>query len=75
MSLILKHIIQHPTFLPTTTREVHFLRWQQLEVILVTGDTYIESPHIGVAVIGRVLLYAGCRRSSRIPWSIAHPAR
>jgi len=32
-----------------------------LDVILVTGDTYIDSAHIGVAVIGRVLLKAGYR--------------
>ena len=61
MGHILKHIIQPPTFIPATAREVHSLGWQQLDVILVTGDTYIDSPHIGVAVIGRVLLNSGYR--------------
>ena len=32
-----------------------------MDVILVTGDAYIDSPHIGVAVIGRVLAEAGYR--------------
>jgi uncharacterized radical SAM protein YgiQ len=54
-------IIQTPTFIPTTAQELHSLGWKQLDVILVTGDTYIDSPYIGVAVIGRVLLSAGYR--------------
>ncbi|MHB8811427.1 MAG: hypothetical protein ACYC9M_15670, partial [Desulfobulbaceae bacterium] len=48
-------------FLPTTPEEVRRLGWQQLDVILVTGDTYIDSPFIGAAVIGKVLLAAGFR--------------
>ncbi len=54
-------MIQTPIFIPTTAREVQSLGWQQLDVILVTGDTYIDAPHIGVAVIGKVLLNAGYR--------------
>jgi uncharacterized radical SAM protein YgiQ len=61
MGHIMKHIIQTPTFIPTTAQEVHSLGWKHLDVILVTGDTYIDSSHIGVAVIGRVLLNAGYR--------------
>lgn len=37
------------------------LGWDGLDVILVTGDTYIDSPFIGVAVIGKVLHAAGYR--------------
>lgn len=37
------------------------LGWQRLDVILVTGDAYIDSPFIGVAVIGRFLAQAGFR--------------
>ncbi len=32
-----------------------------MDVILVTGDTYVDSPHMGVAVIGRVLMDEGYR--------------
>jgi uncharacterized radical SAM protein YgiQ len=46
-------------FLPTTQAEVKALNWSQLDVILVSGDSYIDSPFIGVAVIGRVLADAG----------------
>ena len=35
--------------------------WEQLDVILVTGDAYIDSPHIGVSVIGHVLADVGYR--------------
>jgi uncharacterized radical SAM protein YgiQ len=49
------------SFLPTTKEDVHNRGWSRLDVILVTGDSYIDSPHIGVAVIGRVLEDAGYR--------------
>jgi len=61
MGHIMKHIIQTPIFIPTTAQEVHALGWKHLDVILVTGDTYIDASHIGVAVIGRVLLNEGYR--------------
>jgi len=48
-------------FLPTTRNEVQALGWDRLDVILVTGDSYIDSPYIGAAVIGRVLAAAGFR--------------
>lgn len=46
-------------FLPITQNEMNSLGWKQLDVILITGDAYIDSPYIGVSVIGRVLLEAG----------------
>ena len=42
-------------FLPTTRQEMEALGWPRLDVILVTGDAYIDSPSIGVAVIGKLL--------------------
>jgi uncharacterized radical SAM protein YgiQ len=48
-------------FLPTTREEMNRLGWDQLDIILVTGDSYIDSPFIGVAVIGKVLMHAGYR--------------
>jgi len=48
-------------FLPTTQAELIKLGWDALDVILVTGDSYIDSPYIGAAVIGKVLLRAGYR--------------
>ena len=37
------------------------LGWDRLDVILVSGDSYIDSPYIGIAVIGKLLLQAGYR--------------
>jgi uncharacterized radical SAM protein YgiQ len=48
-------------FLPTTRAELKNLKWDKLDVILVTGDAYIDSPFIGLSVIGRVLTNAGFR--------------
>jgi uncharacterized radical SAM protein YgiQ len=46
-------------FLPTSREEIKRLSWDRLDVILVTGDTYLDSPYIGAAVIGKVLFAAG----------------
>jgi len=46
-------------FLPTTRAELDELGWDQLDIILITGDSYIDSPFIGVSVIGKVLYDAG----------------
>ncbi len=43
------------SFLPTTKKEMKELGWNQCDVILVSGDAYIDSPFIGVAVVGRIL--------------------
>ena len=48
-------------FLPCTRAEMAQQGWDQLDVILVTGDAYIDSPFIGVAVIGKILAREGLR--------------
>ena len=48
-------------FLPTTRDELRELGWDQLDVILVSGDSYIDSPLIGIAIIGRYLATRGYR--------------
>lgn len=48
-------------FLPTTKAELKKLKWDKLDIILVTGDTYLDSPFNGVSIIGRILLQAGFR--------------
>jgi uncharacterized radical SAM protein YgiQ len=48
-------------FLPTTPQEMKSRGWDKLDVILVSGDSYIDSPFVGAAVIGRVLENAGYR--------------
>ncbi|MDF1547699.1 MAG: YgiQ family radical SAM protein [Bacteroidales bacterium] len=41
--------------LPTTLKEVQQRGWEQLDVILVSGDAYVDHPSFGIALIGRVL--------------------
>lgn len=48
-------------FLPTTIEEFKQLGWQQADILLITGDSYIDSPFIGAAVIGKTLTQAGFR--------------
>lgn len=50
-----------PYFLPITLDEVKRLGWEQVDVVLVTGDAYIDHPSFGTAVIGRTLEAAGYR--------------
>lgn len=42
-------------WLPTTKKEIEHLGWDHIDVILFTGDAYIDHPSMGTAVIGRVL--------------------
>lgn len=48
-------------FLPTTKKEVELREWNELDVILFSGDAYIDHPAFGISVIGRVLEAAGYR--------------
>ncbi|MFR7964235.1 MAG: YgiQ family radical SAM protein [Alistipes finegoldii] len=48
-------------FLPTTIKEVRARGWEQLDVILFSGDAYIDHPAFGAAVIGRLLEAEGYR--------------
>ena len=48
-------------FLPTSPGEVRALGWSELDVLLVTGDAYVDHPSFGAAVIGRVLEAQGFR--------------
>jgi len=46
-------------FIPTTKEELKKLNWEQLDIILVSGDTYIDSPYSGMAIVGQLLLQSG----------------
>ena len=49
------------SFLPTTLKEVRARGWDRLDVILFTGDAYIDHPAFGAAVLGRLLEAEGWR--------------
>ena len=48
-------------FLPTSRKEVEARGWTSLDVILFSGDAYVDHPSFGTAVIGRVLESLGLR--------------
>jgi len=48
-------------WLPTSAKEVEALGWDQPDVILFSGDAYVDHPSFGAAVIGRILEREGLR--------------
>lgn len=48
-------------FLPTTKKEMELKGWDRADVILFSGDAYVDHPAFGAAVIGRTLEAAGLR--------------
>lgn len=48
-------------YLPTTRKELDIRGWDNVDIILFSGDAYIDHPQFGAAVIGRVLEAAGYR--------------
>ena len=49
------------SFLPTTRKEMELRGWDDLDVILLSGDAYVDHPSFGAAVIGRLLEAEGLR--------------
>lgn len=48
-------------FLPTSCDEMETLGWDQADIIIFSGDAYVDHPSFGAAVIGRTLQKAGYR--------------
>lgn len=48
-------------WLPTTNKEVEARGWDSIDVILFTGDAYVDHPSFGAAVIGRILEAEGLK--------------
>ncbi len=46
-------------FLPTTKDEIEALGWDRPDIILFSGDAYVDHPSFGAAVIGSTLQAAG----------------
>jgi uncharacterized radical SAM protein YgiQ len=53
--------VKPATFLPTNRAEMAALGWLQCDIIIVTGDAYVDHPSFGMAIIGRVLEAQGFR--------------
>lgn len=48
-------------FLPTTAKELKLRGWDEVDVVLFSGDAYVDHPSFGAAVIGRVMEAEGLR--------------
>ncbi|MDW7679126.1 MAG: YgiQ family radical SAM protein [bacterium] len=51
----------NPEFLPVNKADLDKRGWDQLDIIIVTGDAYVDHPSFGAAVIGRILEHRGFR--------------
>ncbi len=62
-------------FLPMSRAEMDRLGWDQCDVIVVTGDAYVDHPSFGMAIIGRLLESQGLRVGiiAQPDWSSAEP--
>lgn len=48
-------------WLPITMKEVEMRGWEELDVVLISGDAYVDHPAFGAAVIGRIIESEGLR--------------
>jgi uncharacterized radical SAM protein YgiQ len=62
-------------FLPTSRAEMDALGWDACDVIIVTGDAYVDHPSFGMAIVGRVLEAQGFRVGiiAQPDWQSAEP--
>ncbi len=54
-------MFQLTDFLPTTVKELKLREWDEVDVVLFSGDAYVDHPSFGTAVIGRVMEAEGLR--------------
>src|ERR1041385_4335918 len=64
-------------FLPMSREEMVQLGWDSCDIIIVTGDAYVDHPSFGMAIVGRVLEAQGFRVGilSQPDWTSAEPFR
>src|SRR5215471_10166180 len=63
------------TVLPTSRTEMDALGWDACDIVLVTGDAYVDHPSFGMAIIGRLLEAHGFRVGiiAQPDWRSAEP--
>jgi uncharacterized radical SAM protein YgiQ len=69
------HRLGPAPFLPTTRAEMDALGWDSCDVIVVTGDAYVDHPSFGMAIVGRLLEAQGFRVGivAQPDWRSAEP--
>ena len=53
--------LNQPEFLPTTRKEMDRAGWSELDILLVSGDAYMDHPTFGIPLLGRLLVAHGYR--------------
>lgn len=61
MSLFSRKPLPQPEFLPMSRPEMERLGWDELDVLLVSGDAYVDHPSFATALLGRTLVAHGFR--------------
>jgi uncharacterized radical SAM protein YgiQ len=54
-------MIDMKSFLPVTKKEMELRNWDYVDVILISGDAYIDHPSFGIAILGRIIEQEGFR--------------
>jgi uncharacterized radical SAM protein YgiQ len=62
-------------FLPTSREEMDLLGWDSCDIVIVTGDAYVDHPSFGMAIVGRLLEAQGFRVGiiAQPDWQSAEP--
>lgn len=61
MILFRREGLAQPAFLPMTRAEMTTLGWKELDILLVSGDAYVDHPSFATALLGRLLVAHGYR--------------
>ena len=71
------HTFGAAPFLPMSRAEMDTLGWDACDIVLVTGDAYVDHPSFAMAILGRVLEAAGFRVAilSQPDWQSCEPWR
>ena len=65
------HYMDTKMWLPTSKKEMNALGWDSADVILFSGDAYVDHPSFGSSVIGRVLEAEGVKSGHCAPAKLA----
>lgn len=65
-------IIEYPRrpvtdWLPTSVKEMKAHGWEEVDIVIFSGDAYVDHPSFGAAVLGRLLVEAGGYKVAIVP--------
>ena len=51
-----RRVLRQPKFVPMTQDEVDLCGWEELDVLLISGDAYVDHPSFGMVLLARLLI-------------------